>query len=363
MDRPRQSALLAYIDPLRSRVMTLLSLVVAVSSLASALWWLGVQQSPPADPVRVRLILLQAGLALAAAALAQIGKRVWGARLLAVGLVLVPTLIVRLAGEPFLIAFASYLGALLVAALGARALDIITTSALVVPLTVLSLRAEFASPGLWPVLASSLLLLLATGAVLAWMLEALRRGISGLEASEAHFQRLSHLDPLTGLGNRRLFDEALASLLSRPNFYRSVALVVLDVDNLKQINDRFGHLAGDQALRHVAQAIRASIRERDLAARIGGDEFAVVLATGGLRGGQQIANRIRDRLRDPVSPEPGGPACSVSIGVAAQSSPGQTPEDLLAAADAQLYANRKHVRQPVPPLGAPTPHEPAPPSA
>ncbi len=361
MDRPRQGTLFAHIDPLRSRVVALLGLIVALSSLASALWWRASEQSQPADPIGIRLVLLQAGLALVAAALAHFGQRVWGARLLALDLILLPTLIVRLVGQPFLIAFASYLGALFIAALGARGPDIVGTLLLVIPPTTLLLRAEFAPPGLWPVLFSSLLMLLATGGMLAWMVEALRRSIIGLEASEAHFQRLSHLDPLTGLGNRRLFDEALENLLSRTSLYRSVALVVLDVDNLKQINDSAGHLAGDQALRHVAQAIRASIRERDLAARIGGDEFAIILASGGLRGAQQIASRIRERLQEQPS-EPGCPACSVSIGVAAQSSSVTTPEQLLAAADAQLYAQRNHVRHPVPPLGAPTPGKPLLPS-
>lgn len=344
LDRPRQGALLAYIDPLRSRVVSLLSLWVAASSLVSALWWRAIEGNRPADPLRLRLLVLQIGLALAAATLAHFHRRAWAARLLALDLILLPTLIVHLNRLPFFVAFASYLGALFVVALGARTADVVASSLLVIPLTALLARAEFALPDLWPVLASSLFLLLVTGGMFLWVVEALRRGISGLEASEAYFQRLSHLDPLTGLGNRRLFEEALTNLLSRPNLYRSVALVVLDVNNLKQINDNFGHLAGDQALRRVAQAIRASIRERDLAARIGGDEFAIILATGGLRGAQQIASRIRQRLDDMATHEPEGRGCSVSIGIAAQTSPGQTAEELLAAADAQLYANRDHLR-------------------
>ncbi len=361
MERTHQGTLLAYIDPLRSRVVGLVGLMVALSSLAVVLsWLLASGSSLSVDPLGLRLMLLQAGLALAAAALARFGKRPWGARLLALDLILIPTLVVHAMDQPFIITFASYVGALLIAALGARGFDIVGTAVSALLLTAISARAEFAPPSLWPVLASSLLLLLVTGAMLAWLVEALRRGIVGLEASEARFQRLSHLDPLTGLGNRRLFDETLANLLGTPSPNCSAALVVLDVDNLKQINDTLGHLAGDQALLTVAQAIRASIRERDIPTRIGGDEFAVILTSGGLRGAQQIADRIRERLDGLSTSAPGSPTCTVSIGVAAQRSANQTPEELLAAADAQLYASRNHIRRAVVPAATPPSSESSP---
>jgi diguanylate cyclase len=189
--------------------------------------------------------------------------------------------------------------------------------------------------------------------VLAWLVEALRRSIVGLEASEAHFHRLSHTDPLTGLGNRRLFDETLDDLLTDNSPSRMPALVVLDVDTLKQINDRYGHPAGDVVLRSVAAAIQASIREQDIACRVGGDEFAVILAWGGLRGAQQVASRIRERLPSALRANSGIAECTVSLGVAEKTSWNQSPAELLAAADSQLYANRNHVRKPVRPMAEP----------
>ncbi|MEW6568826.1 MAG: GGDEF domain-containing protein [Chloroflexota bacterium] len=351
MDRPHRNTLLAYIDPLRSRVVALLSLLVAVSSLGPGLWLLLVlPQDPAADPLYPRLLLVQGGLALAAAALVRLGSRVWGARLLALDLIFVPGLIVLATDQPFVVAFASYVGVLLITSVGARVADVLIATALVVVLSITSVLSEFSPPQEWSVLAASVALLVCTGVSLAWLVEALRRIIVGLEASEAHFHRLSHLDPLTGLGNRRLFDETLAELLGKPSPYRSAALVVLDVDNLKQINDNYGHLAGDEALRTVAQAIQASIRDLDIATRIGGDEFAVILTSGGLRGAQQIASRIRERLLALLPPRESSLNCTVSVGMAEQTSPRQSPDELLAAADAQLYANRDHVRHPVAPV-------------
>ena len=118
-------------------------------------------------------------------------------------------------------------------------------------------------------------------------------------------------DELTGLGNRRAFNERLAEERARHGDLTRIALVLLDLDGLKTINDRGGHAAGDQALRTAADAIRIAIREGDAAFRLGGDELAVVLdgvdAT--------VAMLVAARIRSAVSDLSGG-ALSLSAGVA-----------------------------------------------
>jgi two-component system cell cycle response regulator len=108
-------------------------------------------------------------------------------------------------------------------------------------------------------------------------------------------------------------------------------------------------------LKSVAAAIQGSIRDLDIACRVGGDEFAVILAWGGLRGAEQIASRIRERLPLMLDAHAEGIPCTVSIGLAEKAFPLESPADLLAAADSQLYAGRVHVRQPVRTIAEPPP--------
>ena len=118
-------------------------------------------------------------------------------------------------------------------------------------------------------------------------------------------------DELTGLGNRRAFNERLAREGELQGDLGDVALVVLDLDGLKRINDRGGHDAGDRALRLAADAIRAAIRETDAAYRLGGDEFAVVLSGVDERIAMAVGERISAALA-----ELGGGALTLSAGVA-----------------------------------------------
>ncbi len=146
----------------------------------------------------------------------------------------------------------------------------------------------------------------------------------------------SKTDSLTHLANRRHFETRLAEEVRRAARYGSpLSLLLIDVDHLKAINDGQGHAAGDAALRTVADALSASGRASDLAARWGGDEF-VVLAPGvdGV-GGHGLAERIRETLRPPF---PGAPAPTVSIGIAdIAHAEHATSGALCAMADAALY--------------------------
>lgn len=171
----------------------------------------------------------------------------------------------------------------------------------------------------------------------------------------SRLEDLSLRDTLTGIGNRRNFDRALKSHWSDSR--RSgmpMALLLLDVDHFKMYNDHFGHPAGDQCLRQVAQAVRATLRGKDLlASRYGGEEFAVLVAGADEAAGRRVAQRLLQaiaRLAIPHAPRVGIPCVTVSIGVAcAVAVRGVQPTWLVKRADTALYAaksagrNRLHV--------------------
>jgi len=148
-------------------------------------------------------------------------------------------------------------------------------------------------------------------------------------------------DALTGLGNLRLYQACMAAEHARfARYGEPLSLVVIDVDKLKRINDEHGHLAGNEALRAIADVIRREAREVDVAARYGGDEFLVVLPHTTLPRAGFFADRVRDAVRQLTVH---GVRLSVSIGVAALSRPGstETADDLLQRADAAAYRAKR----------------------
>jgi len=152
------------------------------------------------------------------------------------------------------------------------------------------------------------------------------------------------LDPLTGLKNRRGFELAVKELGTSGSPFKGAALVLADIDHFKQINDKHGHLLGDKILRAIGQTLQANIKGRDIAARPGGDEFAVLLQQTPLAGARALAEQIRTavaagRIRRSDSKEQPG-SVTLSIGVAAGGSD-DTLESLLARADAALYAAKR----------------------
>jgi diguanylate cyclase (GGDEF)-like protein len=155
--------------------------------------------------------------------------------------------------------------------------------------------------------------------------------------------REARTDFLTGLANRHEFDSFLRRELARAErFGDSLSLAMIDLDGLKRINDDFGHKAGDEALRTVGATLKATVRALDLAARIGGDEFALVMPQTDRAGAGDVLQRFRQRLAE--VPGAGEPAVEVSIGIA-QWEEGMTFDGLAAAADAQLYeAKRRRSR-------------------
>src|SRR5467141_2314047 len=151
---------------------------------------------------------------------------------------------------------------------------------------------------------------------------------------EDHLRQQAALDPLTGLANYRHLAEVLDMEVKRSERTgREFALLLFDLDGLKQINDRYGHLRGSHALCRVADVL-SFCRDIDTAARYGGDEFAVVLPETDA----QAANQVAQRICDSIANDGMGPVLSVSIGVAVYPHDGESIETLLHAADAAMYS-------------------------
>ncbi|PYO69521.1 MAG: hypothetical protein DMD69_02590 [Gemmatimonadetes bacterium] len=153
--------------------------------------------------------------------------------------------------------------------------------------------------------------------------------------SQAELERLSVTDALTGLYNRRHLMDTLSSEAQRSRrLRRPFSVLLADVDHFKPYNDTHGHLAGDAALAKIAEILRQTTRAVDCVARYGGEEFLVVLLETTTATAALVAERIRAR----VAAEPfDGRRITVSIGVAECPAHGDTPETLIATADAALY--------------------------
>jgi diguanylate cyclase (GGDEF)-like protein len=143
-------------------------------------------------------------------------------------------------------------------------------------------------------------------------------------------------DPLTGLSNRRLFGDRLDHALRRRGT-RELTVVLCDLDDFKDVNDRLGHAAGDQLLVEVAARLRTVAREGDTVARLGGDEFALLLEDTGIEGAREVADRIHDWLSRPVTLEGETLLISASVGLADVLAEGVTGEELLQHADVAMY--------------------------
>lgn len=147
-------------------------------------------------------------------------------------------------------------------------------------------------------------------------------------------------DHLTGLANRRRFERQLDREVSRTLRYeRAFSLLMLDIDNFKLVNDSFGHSSGDEAIRRLSKVLQEGTRGIDLAARIGGEEFAILLVETGKEGALEVAERLRLSIRNMPIPLVG--QITASFGVAECPSSAQTATDMLKAADLALYEAKR----------------------
>ncbi len=187
---------------------------------------------------------------------------------------------------------------------------------------------------------------LATAVENATLQEHLEQTVADLRGAQSEMERLAFTDPLTGLSNRRLLRDRLeqAVKLAR-RLDRDAVLMFLDLDHFKRINDTFGHDVGDVLLKHVAARLRASLRAQDTVARIGGDEFAVIVFdVSGEAAAATVASKLLDALREPIRLPEQSVTVSASIGLTLAPSDGEDASKLLRNADLAMYRAKSRGR-------------------
>jgi diguanylate cyclase (GGDEF)-like protein len=192
-------------------------------------------------------------------------------------------------------------------------------------------------------MAAEALILIVIGVLLTAYTASVRRQRAGLEAGAEVARRLALVDDVTGLGNRRAFDEALTVEVGRAlREHVPLSVGLVDVDNLKRINDRHGHLEGDRCLSEVARAMERAVRGTDRCFRWGGDEFVVVMPATDADTAERALARVADAVNDAC--ERDGRGIELTWG-AAELKPGASAEDLLAAADVALLERKTEKRR------------------
>lgn len=217
-------------------------------------------------------------------------------------------------------------------------------ASLLIPSVLAFLAQWLLSHGILTAQATLTLLAVGSGALVAWLVWSVGSLLDRLEGERRVVRGLredANTDALTGLGNRRAFQQAIEGMLmQRRESDSDFALLMIDIDHFKRYNDSHGHPAGDEVLRLVGVALGAALRPGDVAARFGGEEFAVLLPGIGGALALKVAERIRRDLERTAWPHE---AVTVSIG-AAQATHGEEPAHLVARADAALYRAKREGR-------------------
>ncbi|ADO10777.1 Heme-regulated cyclic AMP phosphodiesterase [Pantoea vagans C9-1] len=170
--------------------------------------------------------------------------------------------------------------------------------------------------------------------------------VTDQRAADARIHHMAHHDNLTSLPNRILFRQRLSEALRTANqTQRQTAALCLDLDNFKNVNDALGHQIGDELLRSVAKRLRNTLRDQDTLARIGGDEFAIVLpSVANSEEASIVAQRLIEAIRPPVNVEGHNLSVGLSVGIALSTTITNTPEQLLRCADMALYEAKRNGR-------------------
>ena len=182
-------------------------------------------------------------------------------------------------------------------------------------------------------------LLSAVGLLASVLIRSVRAQRVGLRDRSDQAERLARLDELTGLPNRRAFGEALGMEISRAQRFGSpLTLLAADLDGFKQVNDTFGHPAGDACLRHVADILKLTLRQYDSCFRVGGDEFTLLLPETSAADAETVARRVTAAVAAVAGPD--GASLRVTC-APAELAEGMTGDELVAAADAELLARKR----------------------
>ena len=158
-----------------------------------------------------------------------------------------------------------------------------------------------------------------------------------LDSVHGHLEALALTDPLTGLLNHRAFQERLEQELRRAERERyGIAVVALDVDNFKEINDRWGHAAGDEGLRVLSQVFRTHLRPHDVSGRVGGDEFCLAIVRSSAEAAEEVVDRLREHISH-VEVGPAGQQIRISAGISEFPRHSLSREELMHLADGAMY--------------------------
>ncbi|MEJ6004557.1 EAL domain-containing protein [Paucibacter sp. AS339] len=175
--------------------------------------------------------------------------------------------------------------------------------------------------------------------------KALEQTLLEQQATEARIQQLAHFDVLTGLPNRALLSERSSQAIEIARREgRSLALLFLDLDHFKNVNDSLGHRFGDELLKGLAQRLKAAVREQDTVSRLGGDEFILVLPSTDAAGASNVATKVMDLAAQPFQIEQNEITVTPSVGVAMYPNDGEDFESLCRSADTAMYRAKQDGR-------------------
>ena len=209
-------------------------------------------------------------------------------------------------------------------------------------LAVLSILTTLAYSDYWasqPYLATGIIMgVIALPIYFSALLSQLNKSNNALQGVILELAQMAQQDPLTGLPNRSLFHNILKQTLAAAQRYgRTFAVIFLDLDGFKTINDTLGHAAGDELIRGVGKRLKNSVRESDMVARLGGDEFVVLLNEVSARDVDRVADKLLNALSSPVQLGEEYRTLSASIGVALYPGAGEDPDTILDHADTAMY--------------------------
>ncbi|WP_295473542.1 EAL domain-containing protein [uncultured Pseudomonas sp.] len=169
--------------------------------------------------------------------------------------------------------------------------------------------------------------------------------LNQLDQAQMSLQQVAHYDPLTNLVNRRGFNQLFAEqLIEHATSHGMLAVMFLDIDHFKRINDSLGHDAGDELLKVIAERIRSATRVQDVVSRFGGDEFCILISVPHYEEARHLAHRVMQKMKEPIALSGRRMVMTTSIGIAVFPRDGETSEELLKNADLALYQSKGNGR-------------------